>query len=293
MNDSRASKPVLAVSLLLILCIGLAAAIRMAGSAPTYDGRGTDVAALQQDAHAYDDSNADGVAAVMVDENNEKTAADNVVYSVVFNYRGYDTLGESFILIGAIAGTTAILRKKGNRASAAIVGTRGDAGQEPLKVVSYRTDQKGRTKYRRKPVIVKCAADFLLPFATVYGWYIILHGAMSPGGGFQGGVLAAGTVLLVYLAYGLTGIRKVFHSHFLHYSETAAEIVYVCIGLAGIAAGLHFCFNFVFPAGREASAMLMNDAVGYHVMAGISCLLIMMLEALDTDDGSSREEKKS
>ena len=50
MNDSRASKPVLAVSLLLILCIGLAAAIRMAGSAPTYDGRGTDVAALQQDA---------------------------------------------------------------------------------------------------------------------------------------------------------------------------------------------------------------------------------------------------
>ena len=142
-------------------------------------------------------------------------------------------------------------------------------------------------------MIVKCAADFLLPFATVYGWYIILHGAMSPGGGFQGGVLAAGTVLLVYLAYGLTGIRKVFHSHFLHYSETAAEIVYVCIGLAGIAAGLHFCFNFVFPAGREESAMLMNDAVGYHVMAGISCLLIMMLEALDTDDGSSREEKKS
>ena len=285
MNDSRASKPVLAVSLLLILCIGLAAAIRMAGSAPTYDGRSTDVSALQQDAHAYDDSGADGVAAVMVNENNEKTAADNVVYSVVFNYRGYDTLGESFILIGAIAGTTAILRKKGNRASAAM--------QEPLKVVSYRTDQKGRTKYRRKPVIVKCAADFLLPFATVYGWYIILHGAMSPGGGFQGGVLAAGTVLLVYLAYGLTGIRKVFHSHFLHYSETAAEIVYVCIGLAGIAAGLHFCFNFVFPAGREESAMLMNDAVGYHVMAGISCLLIMMLEALDTDDGSSREEKKS
>ena len=47
MNDSRASKPVLAVSLLLILCIGLAAAIRMAGSAPTYDGRGTDVAALR------------------------------------------------------------------------------------------------------------------------------------------------------------------------------------------------------------------------------------------------------
>ena len=36
--------------------------------------------------------------------------------------------------------------------------------------------------------------------------------------------------------------------------------------------------------------MLMNDAVGYHVMAGISCLLIMMLEALDTDDRSREEE---
>lgn len=322
MKENRAAKPILILSLLAILCVGVIGAFRMAESAPTYDGSRTDVEALQQDSGAYDNSAADGAAAVMVNENREKTAADNVVYSVVFNYRGYDTLGESFILIGAIAGTTAILRRKGNRASAAFAGT--DSGKESgvVRVVDYRggrgKKQSGsrryqskssresvgqergsdeiigsaaapRRIYRRKHIIVKCAADGLLPFAVVYGWYIILHGAMSPGGGFQGGVLVAGAVLLVYLGYGLPGIRKLFHTGFLHNSETLAEIAYVCVALAGIIAGFTFCYNFVFPVGREESAMLMNDAVGYHVMAGISCLLILMLEALDRDRGGAQQ----
>ena len=48
---------------------------------------------------------------VIVNENLDKTAAQNVVFSVVFNFRGYDTMGESFILIAAIAGSLVILRK--------------------------------------------------------------------------------------------------------------------------------------------------------------------------------------
>ena len=36
----------------------------------------------------------------------------------------------------------------------------------------------------------------------------------------------------------------------------------------------------------------MNDAVGYHVMAGITCLLIMMLSVLEDDKHESPEEKE-
>ncbi|MEI3110765.1 MAG: hydrogen gas-evolving membrane-bound hydrogenase subunit E [Oscillospiraceae bacterium] len=50
----------------------------------------------------YDVTEADGVADMIVKENLDKTTAENVVYSVVFNFRGYDTMGESFILVAAI-----------------------------------------------------------------------------------------------------------------------------------------------------------------------------------------------
>ena len=40
-------------------------------------------------------------------------------------------------------------------------------------------------KFKKKPVIVKSAADFFLPLSCVYGAYVVLHGHLSPGGGFQ------------------------------------------------------------------------------------------------------------
>lgn len=108
---SKTGKIVLWASLAVILACGVWAALLMAGSAPTYDGTQTDVLALYENPTSYDNSTADGVAAIIVNENLDKTASDNVVFSVVFNFRGYDTLGESFILIAAIAGCLAILRR--------------------------------------------------------------------------------------------------------------------------------------------------------------------------------------
>lgn len=299
MNENKASKPILIFSLIAILIVTLSVARSMAGSAPTYDGTQADLQALLNDETAYSTENADGAAAVMVDENNEKTAASNVVYSVVFNYRGYDTLGESFILIGAIAGTTAILRRKnsGSRKEAGHIGdiAAWNSVRETASMPEgshIETMDRSSPHYHKKSVIVRCGSDALLPLAIIYGWYIILHGAMSPGGGFQGGVLVSSMVMLIYLAYGVSGVKRAFHPEFLHKSEMIAEIFYVAVALAGAAAGLRFCYNFVFPFGQEESAMLMNDAVGYHVMAGISGLLILMIGTLDRDDMKQDRQKK-
>ena len=53
-----------------------------------------------------------------------------------------------------------------------------------------------------KDIISKCGADALLPVVLVYIFYIILHGHLSPGGGFQGGVLAVAVIVLIYLGHG-------------------------------------------------------------------------------------------
>lgn len=99
------------IALAILMICGVYASILMAGSEPTYDGTKTDVVALYEEPESYDNSQADGVASIIVNENLDKTAAQNVVFSVVFNFRGYDTMGESFILIAAIAGSLVILRK--------------------------------------------------------------------------------------------------------------------------------------------------------------------------------------
>ena len=146
--------------------------------------------------------------------------------------------------------------------------------------------------YKKTHAISRCASDLFLPLACVFGCYVVLHGSTSPGGGFQGGVLVASAILLVFLGYGGMGVKHSFNEHMLHSSETVAEIMYVVIALVGVFTGLNFCVNFVFAGQQVDTSLLMNDAVGYHVMAGITCLLIMMLSVLEDDKHESPEEKE-
>ena len=109
-------KLIMAVSLIIILCVGVYAAVYMQQEIPvTYDGRGTDVYELQQNPQDYDTSDPDGVASIIVQENLAKTQAVNNVTAIVFDFRGYDTLGESFVLLIAITGATVILRRHRDR----------------------------------------------------------------------------------------------------------------------------------------------------------------------------------
>lgn len=75
----------------------------------TYDGSKVDVVDLYYNPDNYTLDDAGGVAEIIVKENLEKTMAANNVAAVVFDFRGFDTIGESFILLTAIAGTYVIL----------------------------------------------------------------------------------------------------------------------------------------------------------------------------------------
>ena len=99
------------LSLGVFLFAGVYAGITMGRMDPTYDGTLADpsVYELQQDPSSYDDSIADGAAAAIVQQNLELTHSVNDVTSIVFDFRGYDTMGEAFILITAVAGTTVII----------------------------------------------------------------------------------------------------------------------------------------------------------------------------------------
>lgn len=99
------------VCLAAILFSSVFAAVTMGDMAPTYDGRNANVSVyeLQQNPDSYDDSVGDGAAAGIVQQNLSKTRALNDVTSIVFDFRGYDTMGEAFILCTAVAGSVVIL----------------------------------------------------------------------------------------------------------------------------------------------------------------------------------------
>lgn len=99
------------VSLLTVFFVCVYAGVSMGKAEPTYDGSKAAVSVyeLQQNPEAYDDSVADGAAAAIVQQNLAKSHAVNDVTSIVFDFRGYDTMGEAFILITAVAGSLVIL----------------------------------------------------------------------------------------------------------------------------------------------------------------------------------------
>ena len=134
-----------------------------------------------------------------------------------------------------------------------------------------------------KNVIARCGADKILPIGIVYMFYIILHGHLSPGGGFQGGVLMVALIALVYLGHGYRVTMDAFSYHILHTSEGLASIFYVALGLLGVAMGAQFAQNVLYTHGAigdlysSGTIFWMNVTVGIKVLTGVGSIALLMI----------------
>ena len=145
-----------------------------------------------------------------------------------------------------------------------------------------------------KNVIARCGCDRILPLASACILYIILHGHLSPGGGFQGGVMMVALVALVALGHGYETTVQTFSYHLLHKTEGFASIFYVALGLLGVAAGAHFAQNVLYlgKIGSLYSAgtiFWMNVTVGVKVISGVGSIALLMLGVLR--DANEKEVK--
>ncbi len=140
---------------------------------------------------------------------------------------------------------------------------------------------------RVQNVIVPCGADVIVPLALVYLCYIITHGHLSPGGGFQGGVLAAAVVALIALGYGYDAVKRAISFGLVHDGEGLASVVYVALAFMGVAVGAQFCQNVLFRAGdvgelySSGTILWMNLTVGLKVFTGICSLGLLMIGVLE------------
>ncbi|MBQ2840437.1 MAG: MnhB domain-containing protein [Oscillospiraceae bacterium] len=148
-----------------------------------------------------------------------------------------------------------------------------------------------------KNVIMKCGADMMLPFAVVFGIYIILFGTVSPGGGFQGGVMVAAAAVLLYLAYGYNTAKNAINTEVLRVGEACGATMYVILGLCGLFVGANFCRNIFFDNGAVGDLIsagtitFMGYSVGFKVLTGVGFLLLLMMSLLAPDSDEEEEEE--
>jgi multicomponent Na+:H+ antiporter subunit B len=109
-----------------------------------------------------------------------------------------------------------------------------------------------------------------------------MHGAQTPGGGFQGGVVLSTAPLLAYLAVGPAMLPRIAPERLLDIGEAAGALGYICVGALGLLAGGAFVEN-VLPLGQTGKLWAagtipaLNLASGLAVSAGFLVLLSTFL----------------
>ena len=194
----------------------------------------------------------------------ERSTTD-VVTAVNFDYRGFDTLGEEFILFAAVIAVASILRT-----------LRGERTREP------DDDAAGRDVPETSLPIRVTGLGLVAPTVLI-GIYIVAHGHQTPGGGFQGGVILATALLLTYLSADYLTLRAVGPARLIELAEGLGAAGFVLIGVAGLVAGDAFFDNVLgkgTPGQLPSAGMipLSNAAVGLAVTGGFVFMLSEFLE---------------
>ena len=98
-------------------------------------------------------------------------------------------------------------------------------------------------------VIVKKTTQLIAGIIFLYGIYIILHGHLTPGGGFAGGVILAGSFILLILAFGSDFLNLVKEEKGTTMYENLAILVFLLLALTGLLAGANIFFANWLPHG--------------------------------------------
>lgn len=129
--------------------------------------------------------------------------------------------------------------------------------------------------------IVKSITNITIGFIFLYGVYIILHGHLTPGGGFAGGVIIAGAFVLRVLAFGVDKSAEKRSSTIASIFESIGGLLFVGIALLGLIVMGTFFLNFL-PKGEPFRLLsagiipLCNIAIGIKVGAGLFSIFLAL-----------------
>jgi multicomponent Na+:H+ antiporter subunit B len=182
----------------------------------------------------------------------------NIVSSVNFDLRAADTLGEETVLLASVIGVMALLRPALEERE--LQPTERGHAMDATRLMGY----------------------VMMPVTLAVGVDIVLHGHITPGGGFQGGVMIAIALHLLYVAGSFRALDRLRPVNVFDMGELAGAAAFAMLGICGITFAGAFLANFIrqgqlgvlFSGG---SVPLFNIAVGVEVACGMTVLLAQFL----------------
>ncbi len=195
--------------------------------------------------------------------------ATDTVNAITYDYRGIDTLGEEFILFASVIGVLLLFRKQ----------PEGDEHRE------RKTDEEVPGTDT-----IRVTMQAMVAAMVAFGLYEASHGQLTPGGGFQGGVILATAPLLVYLSGRVETFRKTISHPLLEIAEALGAAGYAIIGTTALFAGAAFLTNWI-PLGQTGSLFSagtiewISVAVGLEVSGSVVLVMYSYLKEIIEGEG--------
>ena len=194
----------------------------------------------------------------------------NVVGATVFDYRGFDTLGEEVILFAAVLGVSLLLRN--------------DEDEKHVQADAVRA-------HGIRSLGLLCVTVF---FAV--GLWLVAFGFVTPGGGFQGGVVLGGAILLLYVVGSYRDYHALTPHSTVEFFESGGIGAYAVLGFVGLAAEGAYLRNFLgigdtgtlFAGG---SISFLNWATGIEVCTAMVLLFSEFLKTHMIPSGDWKPQK--
>jgi multicomponent Na+:H+ antiporter subunit B len=196
--------------------------------------------------------------------------ATNVVSAIVFDYRGFDTLGEEIILFASVIGVSLLLRKDEEK--------------------DHVPNDAVRDSAIRAAGLLSVGALFGI------GLWIVAFGMVTPGGGFQGGVVLGGAILLLYVVGSYRDYHSLTPHPVVEFFESGGVGAYAILGFVGLASEGAYLRNFLGIGDTGTlysggSTPLLNWATGIEVCAAMVLLFSEFLKTHMVPTRNWRPEK--
>jgi multicomponent Na+:H+ antiporter subunit B len=191
--------------------------------------------------------------------------ATDLITALNFDIRAFDTLGEEYILFASVVGIVLILREL----------------REEHEAPSQ--DEAEQHTFAGASAALRAMVLGLILGVVAIGVYIVVHGQLTPGGGFQGGVILAAGPLPVFLAGRYLRMRRIAPHRLIELGDALGAAGYALVGLAGLVFVGVFLKNFLpfgIP-GHLLSAGQMDVASLFVGLEVSGAFLIAWSEFLD------------